>query len=500
MLRVLGRSLPNLKLETATDKTLYIDIDHQPLEPVLELAPTNTYIISNRPLADLEKLIAAGYFNIACVTQASQITTRFIANFINTDYYDNNLQLLSKRLLETYAPNEALINQLYEALVALRDDNAEKFSQIMSFNLISFIESIDDINSMISYCKSMGQASEQYSQAIAKIAQLDSIAKEAEYYRGLYEDLRAAKTLADEDKKDLEQRLAELQAQISSVTVTEADVHSHVDFKTLQTRLEAISAERDIIKREFDEYKRDAEEQATLVGGGAKDNIIKQLRDEIKKLKEFPFDQTINSCMPVFQEATTLEAEHLLYFKEVRPTVYINGAIYWLSSFLNIRYRNMQRKEFLILVFDPLIDQYTKDKYVKHGWSVNQAPSASNHVLVTNCFDYSKLKSQYHIEAYNCIICIDRTHVKTDAISIKRCKKFYFINTTNDITDFNLEPVSCIGFFESVPSGALAVPKYRIKPWDKSLTSYTDITRSGKFTEDKIFSTILEECGVITRV
>lgn len=496
----MGRELPNLGIETTVDKTLYIDIDHQILEPIFSLAPTNTYIITNRSLAEMDEVISAGYFNIAVVTQASQITPRFIATFINTDYYDNNLKITSQRLLELYSNNSGLISQLYDALVALRDDDCEAFSKIMSMNLLGFIQSIDDLNSMISYCHSLNSATEQYTEIVAKAAQVDNVLAEVERYRGLYEDMRTAKMLSDTDKKDLEQQLESMRSQMDSYTVTEDDIHNHADFKSLQIRVDTIASERDLIKKEFEEYKQNVEEQAALAGNTSKDNIIKHLRDEIKKLKEFPFDQTINSCMPVFQEATTLDAEHILYFKEIRPTVYINGAIYWLSSFLNIRYRNMQRKEYLILVFDPLIDQYTKDKYIKHGWSINQAPSPSNHVLITNCFDYSKLKSLYHIEAYNCIICFDRTHVKTDAIAIKRCKKFFFINTTNDIQDFDLEPASCIGFFESVPAGAVATPKYRIKPWDKSLTAYTDITRSGKFTEDKIFTVILEECGVVTKV
>lgn len=500
MLQILGRQIPNLQIETAVDKTLYIDIDHHALEPVLGLATTTTYIITNRALAELSEVISAGFYNIAIISQPSQITVRYITNFINTDYYDNSLKIISRGLLAAYSQNESLVTQLYNALIALRDDNAEAFSKIMASNLMQFIESIDDINAMISYCRSLNSTSEQYSQTMAKAAKVEALTAEIEHYQGMYEDLKAAKAIVDADNKDLEERLAAIQTELNLPRTTEVDIHNHVEYKSLQAQLETTISEKNAVIQEFNEYRQNTEEAAALAAGSSKDKVIQHLRDEIKKLKEFPFDQTISSCMPVLQEATTLNAEHLLYFKEVRPTVYINGAIYWLTSFMNIRYRNMQRKEYLILVFDPLIDQYTMDKYSKHGWSINQQPSPANHVLITNCFDYSKLKSLYHIEDYDCIICFDRTHVKPDAITIKRCKRYYFINTTNDITDFGLEPASCIGFFEAIPSGATVTPRYRIKPWDKALTAYTDITRSGKFTEDKVFSVILEECGVITKV
>lgn len=498
MLRVIGRELPNLKIETSVDKTLYIDIDHQIFEPIFELAPTNTYIITNRPLAEIEEVISKGYFNIATITSVSQITPRFITSFISTDYYDNNLKILSTRLLELYSDNSVLIDQLYQALIALRDDNAEQFSKIMSVNLISFIETIDDINSMTSFCKSLNSATTKYSEVVAKSSKVEEALADAERYRRLYEDLLTAKKIVEADKDDLEKQLEGMHAQLTAHTVTDSDVHNHADYKSLQVRLEAISAEKETLKQEFERYKQNAEEQSALADGSGNTALVAHLREEIKKLKEMPLDKTIEERMPFLIESTTLDAEHIVYFKEVRPTVYINSAIHWLISYLKVRYTKAKHKEFLILVLDPLVDQYTVSKYQKHGWSVNSVPSASNHVLVTNCFNYSQLKSLYHIEAYGAIICIDRTHVKTDAINIKRCKKFYMINTTNDIQDYGLEPASCIGFFEKSPAGAIA-PRYRIKPWDDDLAKYADIKRAGKFTQDKVLEHILVECEVVDK-
>lgn len=499
MLRILGKDLKSVaeRIHTPVDKTLFIDIDNKSLVDILNLPTTNTYIISNRKLSDLEELITAGYFNIAIIERASQITEKFIANFINTEYYDNHIKIAAQRVTELYSATGAETQLLYQALVALKEDDVEAFTQVMATNLDGFIQSINDIGSMISYCKSVNSSSDRISDLVKKSTRIDSALNDAEQYRNLYETIKTEKTVLATDLEAAKKDVMNLQAQLNSRTITSSDVHNHIEYKTLNTRLETVTAERDNLKKDFDAYKADVEEQAAMLADSSKDSVIKHLRDEIRKLQMASYDEIISSRLPIFQEATTLAAEHLICFKEVRPTVYVNSMIYWISAYLKIRYARLQQKTYLILVLDPLVDQFTIAKYKKHGWSVNTEPAAENHVLITNCFDYSKLKSSYHIEAYDCIICVDRTHVLKEAIKIKRCNTYYLINTTNDIGDYNLEASKCIGFFAKTPAGVSDVPKYRIDPWTDYLCKYGDINRSGKMMEDKIFATIFSECGVV---
>ena len=361
------------------------------------------------------------------------------------------------------------------------------------------IDSLEGINRMVSFCKSMTSVENNYSSLVVKATNTETALSEAERYRKLYEDEKASKRVLETEIETYKRDIFDFQNQVASQTITTADIHQNAEFKSMQMRLDTISKQKEDLLQEFEEYKKDVEQQAALVGANTQNDVIKHLREELKKAQTLAFDQIVDSRMPIFQETTTLDAEHILYFKEVRPAVYINSFIKYAASLLRIKYHKSLKKNYIIIILDTLCDQFTVEKYRKRGWSINSQPSAEECVLVTNSFDYSKLKSEYHIDQRELVMIIDRTHVKTDAVQMRRAHKFYLINTVNDVADFELDPAYCIGFFAKVPAGTPATPRYLINPWDDSLAEADTRKRCGKCSSDKILSTILEETGVLPK-
>lgn len=499
MLTVVGRPLPNLGIDVQNDIVLYIDLDHADLNLIRQYTPRETYVITNRKREEVESLILDGYYNLRIVSSASQITSRYISQFVKTTYEENQLASMSQCLSALYHEYGTVMGQLQAALIALRDNDSATFSRIMSLNLYAMISSLEEVNKMVTFSRSLETIEENYAATVELAAKAELVQAEAEHYKKMYEDEQRTKQVLEADVDRYKQDITELQEKFAMQAVTVGDVHQTAEYKALEARLEAITAQKDALTTEFEEYKKDISQQAATQESNTQEEVITHLREELKKAQTLAFDQIVNSRMPIFSEATTLGAEAILYFKEVRPTVYLNSFIKYATSLLRIKYHKQLKKDYIIVVLDTLCDQYTVDKYRKRGWAINSIPSQDECVLITNCFDYSRLKSDYNISQYNLILVIDRTHVKTDAVKMKRAHKYYFINTVNDISEFGLDPAYCIGFFAKAPANAVAVPRYLTPPWDDSLAESDTRKRCGKCSSDKILATILEETEVLPR-
>lgn len=499
MLTVVGRPLPDLGIDVQDDITLYIDLDHADLNLIRQYTPQSTYVITNRNQEDMQPLLLDGYYNIRTVGSASQITPKYITQFIKTTYEENRLMKTSHCLSSLYQEHGTLMSQLHTALVALRDNDAALFSRIMSLNLYEIISSLESVNKMVTFSRSLATVEDSYTLTVEQAAKAETMQVEVERYKKLYEDERVSKRVLEADIESYKKDIAEYQEKLATQAVSVGDVHQDAEFKALEARLGAVATQKDELANEFEEYKRDMEQRASLVDGNTQEEVIAHLREELKKAQTLAFDQIVNSRMPILSEATTLGAEAVLYFKEVRPTVYLNSFVKYATSLLRIKYHKQLKKSYIIVILDTLCDQYTTDKYRKRGWAINSTPNPDECVLVTNCFDYSKLKSDYSISQYDLILVIDRTHVKTDAVQMKRAHKYYFVNTVNDIAEFGLDPAFCIGFFAKAPANATAVPRYMTPPWDDSLAEMDTRKRCGKCSSDRILSTILEETGVLPK-
>ena len=156
MLKVYGQKLPNLRVNPATEKHLYIDIAGKDIGEIsaLNLPLTETYIITTKKLQDMDQLISLGYYKIACVTKASQITEAFIDAFIHTDYQENYLKIISGRVSSLYVKSGTEIENLSLALAALKNDNENDFVNVMSTHLDEILSRLTEISELSAFCKS----------------------------------------------------------------------------------------------------------------------------------------------------------------------------------------------------------------------------------------------------------------------------------------------------------------------------------------------------------
>lgn len=499
MLYVHGRQINLSDIDCPYDKHLFIDIDKGDLSELEKLAPTVTYIITNRRLSELDDFISRGYFNITTVTSISQITKNLIKSFLSQDYEDNQLKTISIRLAETYNDHGATVGDLQTALKALRDDDAVTFAGIMSKSLSDILEAMSDIDAMVAYSKSLSSSKTSIAQLMSDSKMLEQFAEERDKYRTLYEAEVAKNSALGVELSEGQATIADLRQACAQKVVTNDQVRNSKLFIDLQAQHDAAVAERQVAVDELEKLRSQMQERIDLLSTSQKDEVIKRLKAELEKAQSMSFDMLLEAKLPVLQDSTTLDAEHVLYFKEVRPTVYINSLIRWMNAYLRTRYEGMQRKQFLIVVFDPLIDQNTVDKYNKHGWAVNIAPAPGTdaRVLITNIFDYTRLKKEFSLNKFDLLVVIDRCHLRKNAVTMKRAHSYYFINTPNDINDYNLDPCDCIGFFSSIAaSKTVRDSKYHIDPWSDELIAETIDKRSGKFTSDAVFSKIFNSLGI----
>lgn len=500
MLYVHGKQIA-LDIVCQTEKHLFIDIEKGDLSELNSLDPTITYIITNRSLADFDEYIAKGFFNIAIVSSVGQITKRFIAEFIQQEYEDNQLKITATRLVDSYKTNKATVGDLQKALQALYDDDAQTFADIMSTGLPDILAALKDVDAMVAFSNSLSTTKTSMAKLMKDSKELETIKINCENYRAMYETEVHKSEALQSELKNTQDEITELKMRPTEVAVTNEQIVTSPVYLELQAKyaatdneLQASLAEINAAKAEVQAVHREMESKIAELASPQKDDLIRQLKDELAKAQSMAYDTVLEGRLPVLQDSTNLDAEHIICFKEVRPTIYINSLIRWMHSYLRVRYTSMQHKSFLILVIDPLIDQYSVDKYNKHGWAINSTPNGGVNVVITNILDYTKLKKDYDLNRYNLLIVIDRCHLHKNVVSMKRAQTYYFINTINDVADFSLDPTHCIGFFNSGNTNTDV--KYHITPWSDDLLADTIDKRSGKITSDAVFNYIFNSIGI----
>ena len=295
MLKVYGQKLPNLRVNPATEKHLYIDIAGKDIGEIsaLNLPLTETYIITTKKLQDMDQLISLGYYNIACVTKASQITEAFIDAFIHTDYQENYLKIISGRVSSLYVKSGTEIENLSLALAALKNDNENDFVNVMSTHLDEILSRLTEISELSAFCKSLQQNSATYTDAIKKAAQLERVSEEAEKYRKLYEMSQTSDISSSTQIANLEAEIEGLKERINSRTVTSAEIHNSAEYKSIKARLESVTEDRDRIQSEFSEYKTTIAENSDSLNQGGLAELNQKLTEELHKLKEQKISVTV---------------------------------------------------------------------------------------------------------------------------------------------------------------------------------------------------------------
>lgn len=499
MLKVYGQNI-TLNIQIQEDKNLYIDIDNRSISEltILDLPPVNTYIITTRQLADFDSFILQGYFNVLSVDKPSCITEALISNFISQSYEENSLKVASLRLLECYKKSGTVIQDLKASLVALKDDDFKTFGSLMSIRLLDFIDELTNINDMISFCKSLQESQKAYSSALVDSQRLSSALAEVEKYRSLYESVKTGVSLENTELIDLRAQVEELSARLNAHTISKSDIINSIEYKQLEAKLKVIEEEKASISSEYEEYKRGVAEDMSATGQAGLEDLNTQLRNELRKLRERKFIDSVADKLPIFTTATHLAAEKVLCIKEVRPTVYINGLISWFSTSLKM-YSKIKNKKTLVLVVDPLTNYFEEMKYRKHGWNIGEI-SPDMAVLITPPLGFDVLKNKFQIDTYDFILCIDRCHTLKPIFDMPKAITYYLINNCSDIVDFHLDGASCIAFLDEIPPIANRstdnAPKYHIPTWSHTLCTTDFKQRTGKFAEDRVFIELLTECGV----
>lgn len=499
MLHIYGQNI-HLNIQIQEDKNLYIDIDNKDISEfeALNLAAVNTYIITTKPLSEYDDLIFRGYHNILTVDKPSSITEALIGNFIKQNYEENSLKITSQRLLENYKKSGTIVQDLFNSLTALRDDDFKTFETLMSTRLLDFINELANINDMVSFCKSLQTAQVSYSDALADSHRLTNALADVEKYRSLYESAKSGASLDNTELIDLRNQVEDLSARLNAHTVTKSDILNSIEYKQLEVKLNVAEEEKAKISTEFETYKLDIAKDLTAAGQAGLTELNEQLRNELRKLRERKFIDSVADKLPIFTNSTTLAAEKVLCIKEVRPTVYMNGLISWFSTSLKM-YTKIKNRSTLVLVVDPLTNYFEEMKYRKHGWNIGDI-SPDIPVLITPPLGFDVLKSKYQIDAYDFILCIDRCHTVKPVFDIPKAITYYLVNSCSDISDFGLDGTKCIAFMDEIPpianKSASNSPKYHIPTWSHTLCSTDFKQRTGKFAEDKVFIELLTECGV----
>lgn len=496
MLHVYGRQLPNLRVFSEVDKNLYIDIDGADLGnfAALGLPPSNTYILTTRQIKDYDYLIKCGYYNILHVGRPSEITEALISRFIQQNYSDNHFKIVAQRISELYTKTGSAIEDLSTALAALRDDDPDVFIRMMIGNVDNFLNVMDDIKTMSIFCKSVQGVSDSYAETVQRAAKLDSALVDLEQANMRYESLRTESTLWMAERQEMQSKIESLTAQINARTITSTEIQNSAEYISLAAQLESVISERNEIKQAFENYKQDASATEGINDDKGLLQLISQLQEDIRRLKEKKISDSIAEKLPIFTDNTNVQAESFICFREIRPTVYINSLIMWLNSSLRV-YNRMSGKSYLILVVDQLSSYFDEAKYVKHGWNVNKITEDMT-VLVVPPMRFDVLKSTYHIESYDVVVCIDRCHTMTPVVDMKAANTYNLINTCGDITDFGLDCTKCIAFMDKIPAGVPQAPKYHIPTWSEALCVTDASQRVGKLGQDGVFIDILKECGV----
>lgn len=504
MTTILGDSI-NVSLPDSEDSlVVFLDISGQDPSVLLNKNPVLTYIITTKPLDDYKQLIDLGFFNIRYNVTPSKITQRYLINFLNTEYSANKISLIVESLVPIYKEYGNVANCIEALLGAIERADLETFETLVKFNLPTMRQAISKIDMMYSLAASLYEDKETIESLRASASAAESTAAEFTMYTSKIDELLIEVENRKQDLAQLTSQFQEAQQEIARLSTREVTVDvikQHPAFIQLESQLRDTVATLSTVQ---DKYKKLQLATGVLntpdcAGMDTKDKVIRQLKQDLLTATTTSWDQLTDKRIPAITDNITLAAEHILYIKEIRPTVYINGLVFWLNTYLNIKLTKERKKSFIILLFDPLHNQYTAGKYAKRGWAINNRPLANSNVVVTNDMSMEFLKGTLHIHEYDFIVVIDRLGLIKDVVSHKLAHRINLINTVNDITDYHLDPASCVGFWE-MPANEQQPCKYVIKPSDPKLFVARQDLRSYKFASDGIWAQILKDTGVVENV
>lgn len=503
MVTVLGDKVNVALPETEDSIVLFLDINHQDIEQLSAKNPQLTYIITTRKLEEYKSLLDLGFFNIVFEVNPADVSQKYIIKFLETKYTDNRLQVIINALIPLYREYGNAVNCISALLVSIREADLEAYETLIKFNLDTMQEAVSQIELMYTLAASLYSDKDNLEKMKDSIELVNRKDSDIQMYKSKIDELFISLENSRQDVSMLSSQFKEAQSQIAELSTREVDidaVQKHPAFVQLKQQFDTTTVALADTEEEFKKLQL-AAGILNMDGEGmdTKDKVIAQLRKDLYTVKTTSWDQLMDKQIPAVTDNVTLNAQAILYIKEVKPTIYINSLAFWLSTYLTIKYQKEQHKTFIVIVFDPLINQFSRTKYAKRGWAINAIPNANTGIVVTNTVSLDFLKGTLHINEYDFVVVIDRFGLMKDVVSARIVHKYCLINTPNDIGDYCLDPQRCIGFF-NVPPDQAPPCKYVVSTTDSKLYTMETERRSYKVFKDGIWVDILREIGVIENV
>lgn len=194
--------------------------------------------------------------------------------------------------------------------------------------------------------------------------------------------------------------------------------------KTLTEELEKVRNTPTIPKSHVDELER------TLI------SVQTQLKSK----------DALSIKLPIIAEDIKFTDSRVIVLREVKTAIYMNK----LLEFIRTNYRLRQKtenKKYLLLVLDPLSDEFRLAKYKKHSYPINEVVKDIP-MLISN-EDLSAISKLVDLSSYSEITIVDRYQKIQSAVKHPKADTYYLIDSLSDTIDYNLDRTRCIAFINN---------------------------------------------------
>lgn len=222
--------------------------------------------------------------------------------------------------------------------------------------------------------------------------------------------------------------------------------------------------------------------------------IIKELRNNsIVSVEELPL---------ITDNVTSLTRSKMVVLKEIGHFPEFEAVI----GALFIRLQMVKVTDCKIVVFDQLLNHYTKSIYTNNqifasAFNINSKVSAQKPHLITNARSVHEVESYLSSSPFERIIYIDRYGVDRSVVEVNNSDKcFYFVTSEKDINDYRLKPLmkkSLISMASADIKTALVLDPYTSQGKISNKAAATDnvIKYTFNLCQQNAFVSILQALG-----
>lgn len=482
MLHVYGKQI-NLQYNTDKDLHLYLDLGSLQLSSVMLTPKETSYVVSVRPYMKLLPVIEQGYYNVVSVPDVTMITETFLTNFLATDYEDNRLKISSIILSIEYTQHKDTATAAAKLLTAIRDNDYDTYYSVAKLNLGNIIDALADIPKLIKFSDELKATALSFDTMRQKIGSVLKLEEKLQQYEQSISTVTEELSNECATNQQLKSQLIALQSDTSVsdelasakqqlLKLQQEHTKLKLDYNTAKLKLSRLQVEKDVSDEDL---SSDAK-------------MIKRLTMQLDKIRNASADVVLAESLPIINNSTAITLSKILYLKEVRTAVYMNSLIAWLLKYISVKHYNG-----LILVYDPLYNQFDRRKYESRGWKINTI--IDNHLMIINNLSLQYLRDTVNLNDFDKVIVIDRLHVEKDIFEHGCVSKYYLVNTINDPEEYNLPPDRCVCFSSPIQTADDRVPKYFMTPGDATLTVTATDKRMYKIKQDGVFPSILDAEG-----